>query len=116
MTTPRISSTSTAWRRQLRGWFGVLLMVVSLLGGYRVATRMTEETSSEEVSQVEAYAHRQSEGGSPKRRSRTSADTWISASAPTANASVSRPAGRLIGESPVNGHQMANGLRAPLRC
>lgn len=117
--TTRISLSSVAWQRSLRGWFGVLLMVVSLLGGYRVAARMSEETSSQEAESVQEYAHRQGDGAST-RRSRADRESCIHAVAlgivSGSAASSANLAGRLRGESPPDGHLIANGLCAPLRC
>jgi len=93
----------------------VLLMVVSLFGGYRTATRMTEETSSEETSSAQEYAHRQSDGAAT-RRARADGERWVNAVVTNSTATASRPADRLRGESPPSGHLMANGLCAPLCC
>jgi hypothetical protein len=116
MTTPAINLPIVAWQRKLRGWFGILLMVVSLLGGYRASARMTEETNSEEIAEVQAYAHRQAEGSALKRRPRTENDGWVTTVHSHGAVPVSGSAKREIGELPHAGHLIANGLRAPLRC
>jgi hypothetical protein len=116
MTTRSFSLSTDAWQRQIRGWGGILLMVVSLFGGYRVATRMSEETNSEEIAEVQEYAHRQAEGSALKRRPRTETDGWVSAVQSHGAVPVSGSAKRESGELPYSGHLMANGLRAPLRC
>jgi hypothetical protein len=116
MTTRSISLSTSPWQRQVRGWGGILLMVVSLFGGYRVATRMSEETNSEEIAEVQEYAHRQAEGSALKRRPRTENDGWVTTVHSHGAVRVSGPAKREFGESPSSGHLIANGLRAPLRC
>lgn len=110
------SLSTIAWQRKLRAWFGISLMVVSLLGGYRVSARMSEETNAEEIAEVQAFAHRQSEGGALKRRPRTETDGWVSVDQSHGAVPVSGPASRKFGERPQAGHLIANGLCAPLRC
>jgi hypothetical protein len=116
MTSTTTRSSIVACQRTLRGWFGISLMVVSLLGGYRVTARVTEETNSEEIAEVQAYAHRQAEGSALKRRPRTENDGWVTTHHFHGAVSVPRTATRESGERPPAGHLIANGLRAPLRC
>lgn len=116
-----MTSTSTslpiiAWQRRLRGWFGIALMVVSLLGGYRGAARMSEETNAEGIAEIQVYAHRQTEGSALKRRPRTETDGWVTTAHSHGAVPVSGHATRESGERPPAGHLIANGLRAPLRC
>jgi len=116
MTSTTTKTSIVAWQRKLRGWFGISLMVVSLLGGYRATARMSEETNSEEIAEVQEYAHRQAEGSALKRRPRTENDGWVTTTHFHGAVSVPGTATRESGERPTAGHLIANGLRAPLRC
>lgn len=115
MSRAHISSTNATWQWKLRCWLGVVLMAVSLFGGFRTATRVMEETSGES-SEVQEYAHRQVEANGPRRHLGGGADHRNALRPLAQRAPVSRPVERLCGESESPGHQIANGLRAPLRC
>ncbi|MBL8850316.1 MAG: hypothetical protein JNG89_11615 [Planctomycetaceae bacterium] len=117
MTRSPITLPTTEWLRKARSWFGVLLMVVSLFGGYRATTRVTEETETQQTSEILEYAHRLAEGGqrTPNRRART-ADVPPRLAAAVDGSSRSVLSQRAHAELPSIDHVLANGLRAPLRC
>ena len=117
MTRTPITLPSTEWLRIGRSWFGILLMVVSLCGGYRAPTRVSEETETQQTSEILGYAHRLAEAGQRtlSRRSR-SADVPPKLATVAVGSSRSALSQRAHAETPVGGHVLANGLRAPLRC
>ena len=108
---------SAEWLRKVRGWFGVLLMVVSLFGGYRATTRVSEETETQQTSEILEYAHRLAEGGQRalNRRTRT-ADVPPLLTMTVDGSSRSALSQRAHAETPSIAHVLSNGLRAPLRC
>lgn len=115
MTSTPVSTPSVPWLRQLRGGLGIVLMVVSLFGGYCTGTRITEE-SSEETSEVLEYAHRQESQRSLNRRARALGFRPASAVAVVTATSLGNREERRSGQTDPAGHLLTNGLRAPLRC
>jgi hypothetical protein len=117
MTHTTITLPSTEGLRKARSWFGILLMVVSLCGGYRATTRISEETETEQTSEVLGYAHRLAEAGQRtlNRRLR-SADVPPTLATVAIGSSRSALSQRAHAETPDGGHVLSNGLRAPLRC
>ena len=118
MTTTGLDIRNTHWLRQVRGWCGILLMAVSLNGGYCVASEVTEETSSEETSEILEFAHRLSDGSQRSLRRRVpSRHVRLAVTSRVAEAATH--GGRAIRDSgsvTTRGHTLSNGLCAPHRC
>jgi hypothetical protein len=117
MTCTPITLPTTEWLRKARGWFGILLMVVSLCGGYRAPTRIFEETETQQTSEVLEYAHRLAESGQRSlNRLARSANVPPTLATDAGGSSRSSLSQRAHAETAAGGHVLANGLRAPLRC
>lgn len=108
--------SNTPCLRQTRGWFGIALMVVSLFGGYRLATRVTEEIAPHVLSEILENSHRASDAqGRCLNRRHGAIDERLLSTRPWRAAAQPRTSPRRTEAAP-RSYALANGLNAPLHC
>jgi len=118
MTSRNTPIENASWLRQLRSWGGILLMVVSLCGGFRSTSAAVEEIETECQTEALEYAHRLSDTGQRTltRGVRNDLETAHASSDTADGIARRRPADRRVGSTDRSSHVLANGLCAPLRC